>query len=46
MTPGGPVRVVDVLLERAHRHGEAPLARALEARAENIAQLALDPAFA
>ncbi len=45
-TPHGPVQVVDTWLEPAHCHGKAPVARALEVRAEAVGQLALDPALA
>jgi uncharacterized protein YprB with RNaseH-like and TPR domain len=45
-TPHGVVQLVDASLAPDHRHGEAPLARALEVRAEVVAQLALDPALA
>jgi uncharacterized protein len=45
-TEHGDVHVVETYLEPAHHHGRAPVARALAADANAVAQLALDPAFA
>jgi len=42
----GPVHVVARYCEPHHAHGHVPIARALQANAENLAKLALDPSIA
>lgn len=44
-TAHGPVHIVERWCEPHHAHGRVPIARALEARAQNLAKLALDPAL-
>jgi uncharacterized protein YprB with RNaseH-like and TPR domain len=44
-TPHGPVHFVERYCEPHHLHGTLPIARALDASAENLAKLALDPAL-